>query len=209
MVGCSAKSGRYFYYGCSTALKRGKSACPAKQVGRAKLEEAVVDHLKKRVLTEVNLQELVKLTNEELKAMGDEQREQLAALDGQLDGLRERLRKLYLAVETGKFDQEDLAPRIRELKTQIQILEQSRASSTEPAQDALGLVSTDLIRIHLADLKLLLQEGNVTDRRGFLRSFVRNIEIDNDRVSIDYSPPLGMEGKPLERQVLSLERIGS
>jgi DNA repair exonuclease SbcCD ATPase subunit len=131
MIGCAGKSGRYLYYGCGTALKQGKRACGAKQISRQVLEEFVIDRLKVGILTDENLRELVRLTNEELEEENAAQEEQLLTLDAQLEDLRERLKKLFLAVETGKFEEDDLAPRIRELKGQIEELASVRSQLSQ------------------------------------------------------------------------------
>ena len=53
-------------YACQRVLKRGRLACRGGFIPRVKLEAAVLEKLKERVLTEVNLTSLVELVNEEL-----------------------------------------------------------------------------------------------------------------------------------------------
>jgi site-specific DNA recombinase len=76
----------------------------------------VVDRIKANLLTEDNLRELVKLTNEEIGQAKEQYEERLAVIEAQLEDVRRRLHKLYDALETGKLEVEDLAPRIKELK---------------------------------------------------------------------------------------------
>jgi chromosome segregation ATPase len=49
----------------------------------------------------------------------------LAVIDAQLEDVRRRLHKLYDALETGKLEVEDLAPRIKELNAQKDDLEEN------------------------------------------------------------------------------------
>ena len=66
MTGRSAKSQQYFYYMCSRSFKQGKDACEARTLPKDHLEQLVVNQLKQRVLTDQNMEELVRLVNEEL-----------------------------------------------------------------------------------------------------------------------------------------------
>ena len=65
MIGTTAKSGQFTYYGCQTYLKKGRKACSAGLVNRDRLEGVVIAALESQVLTDENLAELVKLINEE------------------------------------------------------------------------------------------------------------------------------------------------
>jgi site-specific DNA recombinase len=116
MLGCAAKSSRFFYYACHNYCKRGKDVCNAKLIKKERIEGFVIDRIKATLLTEDNLRELVKLTNEEISQAKGQYEERLAVIEAQLEELRRRLHKLYDALETGKLEVEDLAPRIKELR---------------------------------------------------------------------------------------------
>ena len=66
MSGHSAKSGRFFYYRCTNASKRGPAECPGHWIPKAKIESFVIDRIRNHILTDENLIELVHLTREEL-----------------------------------------------------------------------------------------------------------------------------------------------
>jgi site-specific DNA recombinase len=85
-------------------------------IDKERIEGFVFDRIKANLLTEDNLRELVKLTNEEISQAKEQYEERLAVIEAQFEDLRWRLHKLYDALETGKLDVEDLAPRIKELK---------------------------------------------------------------------------------------------
>jgi site-specific DNA recombinase len=61
----------------------------------------------------------LKVSNEEISHAKDQSEERLGVIEAQLEAWRRRLHKLYDALETGKLDVEDLAPRIKELKAQM------------------------------------------------------------------------------------------
>ncbi|MCR4294757.1 MAG: recombinase family protein, partial [Elusimicrobia bacterium] len=123
MLGTTAKSGQFTYYGCQNYLKKGRQACAAGLVGRDRLESAVIDTLKDDVLTDANLTELVHLINEEASVNRGTSAKRLTEADAQLKALNGRLDKLYVALETGHVDMADLGPRIKALRAQIEAAE--------------------------------------------------------------------------------------
>ena len=113
MIGHSAKSSRNFYYLCSRNYRQGKTACASKMIRKEYLEKTVISEIKKKVLSNDNLEELVKIANEDIAAASKNLRGRLASIDHEANDVRNRLAHLYDALETGKFDYGDLAPRIK------------------------------------------------------------------------------------------------
>jgi len=105
-------------------------------LNRDRLDAYVIERLKTRILTEENLTELVRLTNEEIGRERGEYEERVAAVNGQLEKLRRRLDRLYDALETGKLEPEDLAPRIRELRARADSLERTRADLVDTTDNS-------------------------------------------------------------------------
>ena len=100
---------------CDNARRKGREVCPSPILPKDKIEGVVVDRIKDYILTEENLEELVRLTNEELAQTSSADRERLRIVEGQIADVESRLGKLYDALETGKFKSGELAPRIRAL----------------------------------------------------------------------------------------------
>ncbi len=76
----------------------------------------MINKIQERILTEVNLREMVQLVNEEIDAASGSNRERLSAVDADLKNTAARLNRHYDALETGKLTMDDLGPRIRELR---------------------------------------------------------------------------------------------
>ena len=211
MLGCAAKSSRFFYYACQNYYKRGKDVCDARLINKDRLEAFVIDRVKANILTEENLAELVRLTNEEIGQAKNEYEDRLAVIDGQLEDLRERLHKLYSALETGKLEVEDLAPRIKELREQIEELEAKRLELVESIRDTkVELLEAPVVKAYVEDLRALLGKGSIVEQKSFLRSFVKRIEVSLPQVAIDYTIPLETKKvEPLTREVLPFEYSGS
>jgi site-specific DNA recombinase len=211
MLGCAAKSSRFFYYACHNYCKRGKDVCNAKLIRKERIEGFVLDRIKAHLLTEENLRELVKLTNEEIGQAKEAYEERLGVIEGQLADVRGRLHKLYDALETGKLDVEDLAPRIKELKAQVDQLEDKRIDLMETIRDVkVELLEASIVKAYVDDLKSLLSTGSIVEQKSFLRSFVKRIEVNLPQVVINYTMPLkAQKVEPLDREVLPFVYDGS
>lgn len=210
MQGTPAKSSRYFYYSCQNALSRGRKQCDTKMIRREKIEDFIIDRLKRHVLTEKNILELVNMVNEEAIKERESHLEQLESIEQQITGLKKRLDKLYQALESGALDMNDLAPRIKELRGQIETLETRRSELLDDNTSSQGYGMTlEEVKKYTQDLKLLLSKGTLMERKSFIRSFVKRIEIKDKAVLIEYTLPLATNKKELlTEEVLPLVKNG-
>ena len=191
MIGRSAKSHQYYYYVCNGSFKQGKDACDARALPKDKLEQMVIEQIKERVLNQEWLEELVGLVNKELDSTHDILRDRLDAIDAELNDVRIRLSKLYDALETGKLSLDDLAPRIKELRTRQDELSKARLQlEAEKITRGIKHVDAEVIKSHARDLKSLLEEADIAESKAFLRSFIKRIEIDKSQAVVHYSLPV-------------------
>lgn len=210
MVGCAAKSSQYFYYACNNYCKKGKNICDAKLLNKNRLETFIINRIKVNILTKKNLEELVQLTNKELVKNKTEYKDQLDLLDRQLADLLKRRSKLYNALETGKLDIEYLAPRIKELKSQIDILKEKREKIVENFKTTeIKTLKSSEVKEYVSDLKKLLSNGTIIEQKSFIKSFIKRIEINLPKVMIDYTVPLKIKkAEHPTKEVLPLEWNG-
>ena len=210
MIGRSAKSHHYYYYACSRAHKQGKEACSARAIPKDYLEQLVIEQLKTRVLTEGNLEHLVGLVNEELRSVSSKLKDRLDACDMEIREIQLRLKRLYDALETGKLELDDLAPRIKELTKRQDELNGTRIQ-IEADMVAQGVEKVDIeaVREYAKDLKNLLEESEITERKAFLRSFVGRIVVNGDEVRIEYRIPVPKNSvESIEVEVLPIVTLG-
>lgn len=218
LIGCSAKSGRFFYYGCQSVLKRGRSGCRAKFIPRAVLVTAVIEKLKARIFTTENLTKLVQLVNEERSHAVQTEQGRLEEARSRTQDLRARLHKLYGALETGQLTLDDLAPRIKELRAHIQELEREEKNLQSGGGVPIQLKPAE-IKHYVEDLQCVLEAGSFVERKGFLRSFIRRVIIpdqgDSQTGEIEYALPLVPKGEEQRNdllattEVLSVVQVGS
>ena len=117
--------------------------------------------------------------------------DRIDSVDTQLKEINTRLGRLYDAIETVKVSLDELAPQIRELKSQKDRLDESRIQfEADAILQHSHVLDMNMIRDYVDDLKALLEEADNAERKTFLRSFVKRIVVDNDRVTLEYKLPV-------------------
>ena len=136
--------------------------------------------------------------------------QQLAQVGQQIGQNQGRLSKLYAALETGKVDIEDLAPRIKELRAQQKELEQKRNELLDKMNDETPhMLNLETVQEYVSSLKTLLCSSSFIEQKAFLRSFVKRIELNEPQIVIDYAMPLSINGLTTMEEVLRIDRLGS
>ncbi len=196
MIGRSAKSHQYHYYVCNRGYKQGKESCNARDVPKDKIEKIVIEQINQKVLTQECLEELVKLVNEELDSAHGLLKDKLDVIDAELNDVKARLSKLYDALETGKLSLDDLSPRIKELKARQDTLTKARVQiEADMVVEGVQHVEVEAVKTYAQDLRNLLEEGDFTQSKTFLRSFVKKVTINGDKAKILYRLPMPPDGK--------------
>jgi site-specific DNA recombinase len=210
MMGHSAKSKRNFYYLCSRQYKQGKEACAARMVPKEKLEKRIVDELRSRVLTDDNIAELVLLTNEETRSAHSGLKEGLDLVEAEAKDTQARLARVYDAIETGKIELDDLAPRIKALQARIAELEKQRSRlGAEMANRGIENLNLAEVQRYARDLRQLLVESDISDRKAFLKTFVKRTEIDGNSATMRYKLPMGPRANGKDHaSVLPIDTFG-
>ena len=163
IFGHGAKSGRYHYYVCSTAHRSGRDQCTTRPVPMDLLEDQVLAKVVDLVLREEHVEELVRLTNDELEASLGELSQRMTGIDAQLADIDGRLGRLYDALETGSLDHHDLAPRIKDLREKRDLILRHKSEVNETLTTGrVELVSRETVLGYLKDLKWVLGHGTVS-----------------------------------------------
>ncbi len=199
MVGRSAKSHRYYYYTCNRSCKQSREACDSRILPKDKIERLVIDQIKQRVLNRQCLEELVRMVNEELDTGHLLTKDKLANIDTELLELENRLSRLYDALETGKLTLDDLAPRIKELRAKQDELSKARIiAEAEMTLQGYQPIDINIMASYVADLWNILDESEVAQRKAFLRSFVKKIVVEKERVKLYYNLPVPPNGRKID-----------
>jgi len=182
---------RYHYYMCGNARRKGREVCPSPILPKDKVEGFIIDRIKSYVLTEENLEELVRLTNEELCQSCSENRGRLELIQAQIEELDSRLDKLYDAIETGDFKSMELSPRIKALSQRKEELLKAKTEVEEILRyENVDMADPQEVQDYADDLRSLLAKSSITEQRSFLKSFVKRIEVDESEAKVYYTIPM-------------------
>ena len=174
-------------------MKRGSGACNAPRFNARRFEELVVGRIRENVLTESNIRKLVKLVDEEMDGVAREQRQRLETIESELVDVKRRLDRLYDLVETTDLDIEDFKPRIREHRERQERLE-ATAEEARAILSQRGEVLDDVetITAYAQDLSVFLNESELTERRAFIESFVKEIVVMPGNAVVRYTIPISL-----------------
>ena len=120
---------------------------------------------------------------------------ELGLILNEMGDVNSRLERLYDAIETGKVKLDDLAPRIRQLSTRQEQLQDRKIEIENMLSDRrVELADLKVVRHYVNDLRNLLSESPLTERRAFIRSFVKEVKVTGDEALLTYTVPLPPEG---------------
>ena len=179
---CGKRS--YTYYSCAGCHQKGKSVCKGRHIPTAKLDNLVVDNVKEKLLKPERLSFILEALLERSAAKDGAVAERRRSLDSQVAQAKDKLARLYRAIEEGVVElDDDLKARIVALKDERDI---AVASLERIAQQAVARndITPDRIEAFAELMRQKLDDGDVQARRSYLRSVISNIEVDDDRIRI-------------------------
>ena len=102
-----------------------------------------------------------------------------------------RLERLYDTVEAGKIPLADLAPRIHELRQRQEKLQAQRVQIENQLSDRrVELASPEVVSNYVKDLRRVLEESELTEKRAFIRSFIKKISVIGREAFLTYTTPI-------------------
>ena len=114
LSGQDAKSGQFSYYVCQSIMKRGKDACKTPRLNARRFEEMVVGKIRSNVLTDGNIRALVKVVDEQMDRVAQEQRTKLETIEDELEDVKRKLGRIGHFIETAdNVEMTDASDRIR------------------------------------------------------------------------------------------------
>ena len=148
-----------------------------------------MEKIRSNILTDGNIRELVKLVDEEMDGVAKEQRVKLETVEAELSDVRRRLERLYNLVETTDID--DFKPRIRDHRERQEKLETTAEEARALlSQRRVVLDDVKTITAYAEDMSEFLNESELTERRAFIESFVKEIVVRPGNAVVRYSIPM-------------------
>ncbi len=191
LIGMEAKSGKFSYYVCGTLTKKGAGSCPTRYLNANKLESLVVHKIREHILTPDNLTALAELVCQEFNSDSEGYRTDLCNIDNQITDTSRRMERLYDVIETGKVSLDDVGPRIRELRERYDKLQARREElNVTLAEETLEVPTLEEVRECAAELRNSLERGSLTERKAFIRGFIKEVNITGDEAKLTYTLPM-------------------
>ena len=105
--------------------------------------------------------------------------------------MNQRLERLYDALETGSLQLADLAPRIQRLRQRQEQLNAARLEPENLLPDRrVELADMETVKSYVEDLRNLLEDSSLAERKSFIKSFVREVRVTGTEVLLSYNIPL-------------------
>ena len=191
LSGQDAKSGKFAYYVCQSIMKRGKDACHTPRLNARRFEEMIVEKIRSSILTDRSITNLVRVVDEEMDGIAGEQRKRLKTIDDELEDVKRRLGAIWNAIETSDIDITDASDRIKEHRERKERLEDAAADARAILSERRAyLDDVNTIAAYAQDMSEFLQESELTERRAFIESFVKEIMVIPGDALIRYTVPM-------------------
>ncbi len=183
-TGTNRRGKSYAYYSCAGCHQKGSSVCKGRHIPAAVLDDIVLSNLKQRLLTPERLGSVLQLLANRQSAKTDAVDRRLVALQREVTDTDERLRRLYRSIEDGVVELDDI---LRERTTTLKTERERAKAAYERARAQCSAVATiDAGKID-AFARLMtekLDTGDTNARKGYIRSIVDAIEVDDLAVRI-------------------------
>ena len=151
----------------------------------------MVGKIRENILTESNIRDLVRLVDEEMDGVAKEQRQRLETIESELVDVKRRLERLYDLAETTDLNIDDFKPRIREHRDRQEKLETAAAEARAMlSQRREVLDDVETITAYAQDMSVFLNESELTERRAFIESFVKEIVVMPGNAVVRYTIPI-------------------
>ena len=208
LIGRFAQSGKYSYYVCQSTIKLGRDACETPTLNARRFDELVVAKIRSNILTEGNIRDLVKVVAEEMDSVTREQRKRLETIEDELEEVKRKLGRIWHFIETSDAVMTDASGRIREHRERQERLEyfaeQARAVL---AQRRKVLDDANTIAAYAKDMKDFLKESELTERRAFIQSFIKESVVVPGDALLRYTVPMpddsSIPGRAAEKVALN------
>ena len=116
---------------------------------------------------------------------------ELTTVPSEISRLESRLTNLYEALETRKLGLDDLAPRIKDLRSRQEQLQMRRIELEAMLSDQrVEIADKKLVNEYVDDLRRVLSESPLTERKAFVKSFVKEVRVQDNQATIEYTLPL-------------------
>ncbi len=181
---------KYAYYNCITYSKQGKNVCPGHRVRADELDAEVIKRVKELLFSNENMKKLADDINRATKSLRTDYWKKITDLKKKASDIQNRIMRQYAAIESGVIDLSLVAPRLKELKSQKDSLQEEIAhyeslnSRHQPVD-----ISRAMIDGFRKEMEEIYVGNSVHEKRDFLKKFIEKIIVKDERIEIVYYAP--------------------
>ena len=191
LSGQDAKSGQFAYYVCQSLIKQGSGACDSPRLNARRFEELVVEKIRSNILTEGSITNLVKVVDEEMDGVAAEQRKRLETIDAELEEVKRKLARVWHFIENSDIEMADASDRIKEHRERQERLEEAATEARAIlAERREVLDDVETIAAYAREMQDFLVVSELTERRAFIESFVKEIIVTPNDALLRYTVPM-------------------
>ena len=156
-----------------------------------RFEELVVAKIRSDILTEGNISELFKVVDEEMGRVSREQRKRLRTIEDELADVKRQLGRIWRYIATSDTVMADASLHIKELQDRQERLEDAAEDARAVlAQRLKVLDDVNAITAYAKEMRDFLDESEPTERRTFIKSFVKEIVVTPGDALLRYTIPI-------------------
>ena len=168
--------------------RQGPATLRGSTLGR--FEELVVGKIRSNILTEGNIRALVKVVDEQMDGVAREQRKRLETIEAELEDVKRKLGRIWHFVETTDIDMADASDRIKSTGSGRSALRTRRDARAILSQRRAVLDDVKTIAAYAKDMSEFLNESELTERRAFIETFVKEIVVMPGDALLRYTIPI-------------------
>jgi site-specific DNA recombinase len=181
---------KYAYYDCITYSKKGKNICPGHRIRADELDAEVTRRVKDLLFSDKNMKKLVDDINSAARSLRTDSGVRITALKKKAADIQRRIAMQYEAIEGGMIDLSLVAPRLKELKSQKDTLQEEITYHENMTHQHRPVQVTRLMIMEFRkEMEQIFMGTNIQEKREFLKKFIEKIVIKEDGVEIVYFAP--------------------
>ena len=183
-TGTSRQGRSYSYYSCAGCHQKGKQHCKGRHLPMAKLDTLVLEGVADRVLVPQRVEEILGALIDRAAAKDHAVAARRHKLEAEVEALRSRISRLYLAIEEGVVELDDeLKQRLARLKGERDLAQAALDQITANAS-ARAAITPAKITAFTGMVREKLKTGDTRARKDWLGALISRVEVDDQAIRI-------------------------
>lgn len=180
-TGTKRRNKAYTYYSCSGCQRQGKTVCQGQHVPMPKLDALILQNVKEQLLTPKRLTVILEALMEQRSQKNREVDDRRKRLRAELSEKKDKLARLYRAIEEGVVDlDDDLKERIKTLKNERDIAHATMERMDTQARQSAN-ITPERIEAFSSLMREKLDNGDTQARKAYLRSVISRVEVGDQK----------------------------